>query len=785
MNTFGRIPGMRYLSRSLIFAKQGPFGLPSGSSRNVLILPKRKNSPRSKKITKKIRTTEAYKPQPPSREAIELEKKIKELNEQTRLIISRIKKAEQQSLADKVKQASQNIEGNNEDISSDVDVIYESISQSSGSPLGDSIDPFLIGDGKNESKEIKLFDRPAKGIDVPQIILDKIGDDVKNIVSKDHQNWDEVINSLQKAENRLKDLNINDLNKFTSEIPKSSLSVKSIMVYYDLLHEALEFGKLHRNHYDFFIRELADKGEITLTESFFQQLLTDGQVPTKYIYSYMIDLYSKDKNLEKVNQVLQVMNKNNVNPGLVVYSEILQLCADLKDAKRADDIFQMMKFKSLETKPDITAYNIMLLVALKEQDVLKGLDLYNEIILDPTLEPNLFTLTCLANICSKKKQYLLKGWDFINEINERRLVPDIKTFESMLRLSAKDGDLELARTLYLTIFQMRTDSPTAGGPAFAFLMMVYRDYKPGKIPLMQQHENGDQIRRNALGLADLLGLEQQNLDEVNQNKRPPLLPIPILRSSKQIIAESNAVWYYHLLNEPETSFNLHNLITYLRIAVEQGDKEEFMNRWNQHTFANPEINATGTIEILNDDESSKSRITLEQDDLFDETKDLSISDIDETPAAIRMSMKKNFKFERESKLYITLLSAGRRFKDTEMCEMAWIERGKYRKTKSFKSLGEKDKSKRDFYDYKFAQEMVYSFTELGLLDDAVRIVQSTKNQFDWTFYVLKPLYIELQTIEDYPSMRIISAICNTRKGKILPGMLKPQVMSHLKDKYNN
>lgn len=765
MSIIGLKTSIRYANRTtLLHGASAPRVSQPGtvSVRTVFLPPKKRTRDPSKKVVeRKQRNKEdtTYTDQILAKQSKELELKIKEMQEFTMNLKAQIKKNKESEAEKQIKDISKPIEQD----SGDVDVIYDEI-------LGDSNDNLLLPDSKSNTDNVavSLFDQPAKGIVLPQIMLNKIGDNVVHIVNKDKPNWDAIILDLAKNKGGLQGVVKKDIYQFMGQIAMGKISSGSL----ELLHEMLkENGIAFKNFaYDFFMKQYAQLGSLLMVESFYKQALADGVKPSKYMYSYLIKVYSKHKNLKKINQTLNLMHQNKVEPGLVIYSNVLNLCVNMKDSNQAQEIFQMMKFRSTQTKPDIQAYNSMILLATNDNDIYKALDLYRELE-DAKLSPSLFTLNCLARCCSKNKEFFVHGWRFINEINERRLTPNVRTFEAMLRLAAKDGDLELARALYITIFKMRQDVriPTAGHEALVYLLMAYRDYKIGYRPSMLDFPEGVAIRRNALNLVDFLGLHQDvdfDLTESREkNQSPPFLPLKTLIHPKQIIAESNAIWSFHLLSDPGNTLNLPNLITFLRIPIEHGDKQEFLRRFEELTYPSPEIKFSN----LETAEEFKQSLEYEiEEDVEPESNEL-VQVEEDLPEAIKISKSLKLKMERSSEIYITYLSAGNRFRDLDICEKAWIERGNYRRVKKFKSLNSFDKARQD---YRFAKEMVLTFTQMGLLEDAVKIVRSTKYQFGWKFYTLKPLYAALSEIGDDRSMIAIQDICNSRKGHDLPEMPK-------------
>lgn len=95
--------------------------------------------------------------------------------------------------------------------------------------------------------------------------------------------------------------------------------------------------------------------------------------------------------------------------------------------------------------------------------------------------------------------------------------------------------------------------------------------------------------------------------------------------------------------------------------------------------------------------------------------------------------KRRFNNDR---LYCMCLHVSRHNKNMELAKNVWEERGEYRLSEEFqkKSIKEQDQS-----DFKFARLMLSLFVTVGELDDAVKIVLSSKKRFKWEYYHLKSL----------------------------------------------
>lgn len=95
--------------------------------------------------------------------------------------------------------------------------------------------------------------------------------------------------------------------------------------------------------------------------------------------------------------------------------------------------------------------------------------------------------------------------------------------------------------------------------------------------------------------------------------------------------------------------------------------------------------------------------------------------------------KRKFNNDR---LYCMCLHVSRHQNNMNFAREIWEERGKYRLSEDFqsKSINEQDQN-----DFKFARLMLSLFVSVGELEDAVKIVLSSKKRFKWQYYHMKSL----------------------------------------------
>lgn len=183
----------------------------------------------------------------------------------------------------------------------------------------------------------------------------------------------------------------------------------------------------------------------------------------------MIQAYGKNNNLEKINMCLSEMKQNKLEPSQKTFSNILSTCVyKANDHKQAVEIFDSMKFLSQKTKPDTRAYQDIIVSYVNNDNIEKALDLYREMITEK-IEINQRIMVALARGCTSRPELRFKAWDFIFDIYNNNWEPTLNTFEYMLYLSAKDGDVALSRAFYSKLNESNAITPRS----FSFLLLAY------------------------------------------------------------------------------------------------------------------------------------------------------------------------------------------------------------------------------------------------------------------------------------------------------------------------
>ncbi|WEJ93302.1 Mitochondrial group I intron splicing factor ccm1 [Yamadazyma tenuis] len=590
-------------------------------------------------------------------------------------------------------------------------------------------------------------------VDLPESIQERLGLSVKFLVSKEHQNWPAVLQTL-KMGGGFKDLKEKDVRKLIYNIPKDKISsiipqVESLMVEAKMVPTSKVLNV--------FINSLALGKEVSpetlsLIESYVETIRASNKgILPRDTYETMIHIYGKANDINKINALLMEMKENNLKPSADIYSNVLKtLVYKSRDHKEAVSIFDSMKFLSQETKPGTNAYKDVIVSYVNNDDVEKALDLYQEMLTSRT-PVNQEILVALARGCTGRKQLRFKAWDFIFEIYDNEWSPTRETLEYMVYLSSKDGDVALSRALYKRLASVSSVTKRT----FTFLLMSYsksRCLKPdAEVPAITVHERGRHFRANLLSQADTLPTQ------IEPKYHVPFLPVLDLASPEEIIAESSAVWAHSLMFNPDF-INDESYNTYLNIAAEFGSLHDLMDRYD---FS----------KMVDDAAMNSTRVIIEEPDVHEtntNSETTKLNDLAKSPVFNELSsIESKFNITRSTLTYMIALKGAGILKNYQLSQDVWMERGKYRKSKEFKLLPRKEKDKLDF---QFATQMVQSLTKMQLIDDAVAIIVSTEYQFKWAWLQLSPLYqecVELGYDKHCSTLRSIASRAQIRfEGKI-------------------
>ncbi|ANB15005.1 Ccm1p [Sugiyamaella lignohabitans] len=575
-----------------------------------------------------------------------------------------------------------------------------------------------------------LFANPASSVSLPASILSRLGNSVASISSShsQDQNWLKVIHSLQTF-GGLQGLAVGDVDKLIQNIPLDQRSSNQIM---PLIHQMMAEANIKPSKLtlDLTMAAYAHKGETDQVELFMKQMQTDGFTPDVYTYGHLIKSYAKNRDLKNASLKLHEMQSLNITPSLQIYTTILQTCIRVNDFDEAFRVFDLLKYMSLETQPDLRIYNSLLLAAAKQHNIEKVLDLLAEMTTRPLnpLEPNAETYNTLIFACARDERTHIQAWKYLIEMKEKGFDIDRKSINALLYLCGETGEVLLARAM----FRQLCTNPMSYPDSFAFncLLNSYSNYKPGIFSPVMASELGTKIR-SSFFLNDHLASFSDPDASVSM---PPFIPTTMLHSHVQVLAESKALFDFFTDFMP-SMINAKVILTYLKVPFKLGYFKEFRSRYRDLTFFDkPE-------------EADNRGILVEEPEEPEELENSDISTSDESAVAIDRSFRA---IPRNWNTYDLAIKAAVAAGNMNFAQKVWMERGLYRRTPAFKQLPEKVRKSSDFA---FAQSMVELHTKCGDIDQALKLIRSTIKLFHWKKYQVADLINKIEEMEDEQSRK--------------------------------
>ncbi|EGW30558.1 uncharacterized protein SPAPADRAFT_157751 [Spathaspora passalidarum NRRL Y-27907] len=591
----------------------------------------------------------------------------------------------------------------------------------------------------------------SKPLELPEPITDRLGLAPSFLVNDTNQNWPVLLNQLQLG-GGFQDLQPGTIHKFLRKIPNSTLVnlIPSVEAMYS--HAGIEIP--HKTYY-LFLRALASGHKVSderlkLVQHYvdlIKQQVTDLSVDH---YETLLVIYSKSDDFTRVNQILQEMKQRGIQVSKPAFSAIMQgYIYNQRNHTQAMEVFDGMKFFSQMTQPGEKEYTEIIASCVMNDELERGLDLYQEMISNK-IPINQKVLSNLAKGCCRKPQYRHRAWQLFFDIYKHGWVPDLPTYESMIYIAARDGDVDLARALLYKMLETNSVTPKA----LAYLILSYSKFVPPSertTPLAILHnEKGLQFRRKII-------------DEIDYSTIVagfPFLPNARLTNRTLILAESSAVWAYITLSCPQ--FISSKLATsYLDIALEQGNFEDFKHRFESATY----LDATGLPQtrqiVIEEPESATATSEIANNDT---TKDIAKSPL--LNEVEHLFKDNRAKAPRDCIMYMVAVRAAGRFKNFDFLDSIIKERGQYRKSAAFQQLPAKTRHKLDF---SFATVLVDSYTKMNMLEDALAVVIASEDQFLWGKKELGNLMGASYKIENFhviDRLREVIGKSQIAKGKI-------------------
>ena len=192
--------------------------------------------------------------------------------------------------------------------------------------------------------------------------------------------------------------------------------------------------------------------------------------PTIYSYAHLMKAFAVTRDLPRATALYKFLQTSKIAPNLVIYTSLMTCCVRCGHYNEAFEIFDTMKFTSLNTKPDVQTYTLLIhacsLDSTKSAE--RAADLFQEL-LASNLRPTKETYHALMRVYATRPDYFVECWSLVERMQEEGHQIDKLTYHALLKACVTAKDLVKARKLVREMERIGiTDAIT-----WHFLLRVY------------------------------------------------------------------------------------------------------------------------------------------------------------------------------------------------------------------------------------------------------------------------------------------------------------------------
>lgn len=473
-----------------------------------------------------------------------------------------------------------------------------------------------------------------------------------------------------------------------------------------------------------------------------EELLNQCEEPSIFSYGHLSKAFFKSgAEPEDIIAVTKRMKDAGVQVNLPIMSTLIQSFIQNRRHEDAIELFDSMKYWSVGTQPDLKLYNTMILCYAKQFNVNKCLDLFSEMRnrRPYPLEPNEETYNNMIYALSRDPKTHVAAWNFFIELQQSGYSADKNSFRALMYLCGSSGEVLLARAL---VRKLSDKSPLLiDDYAVNCLLKAYSNWHPGPSKILGSSA-GPSIRASIMAYSG-------DFDAGNWNGLP-LLPTAQM-TPEIVLAESNSVFEYFaevnigalVVQNKASKATIPSLHSYLKVAMNMSTTiDEFKRRFDRFTeYAG---------------ENDNKILPAEEEDIdYSVSPDERSKEIEANRVYSTHAKHPNLVVKRDNHLYRLSIKAAIKFGDLTYGKEIWMERGKWRRLPAFRELPQ---NVRNDFDFQFAQDVVELLAVCGQTNEAITLVESSKNLKKWKKHHLSTLINKCEEAEDTASIAKIFKI---------------------------
>ncbi|KAF8423853.1 hypothetical protein EV426DRAFT_111359 [Tirmania nivea] len=568
---------------------------------------------------------------------------------------------------------------------------------------------------------------------LPKSIVTRLGTAAALIKSQETPQWETVLQELQ-ANGGFKKVKIEDVNKTIFLVPMSQRASLT-----DTLLSMIETSGILSNvvTYDLLMMANAARGNLEVVQNLFKRLKEAKLAPNIRIYGHLLKAYSFTRDVASASAAFQEMHALGIKPNLIVYTSLIKTCINREELDTAWQIFDLIKYRSSETAPDVSTYSLMIHACAMRGEAEKALDLFRHMVDTRGLEPDEKVYDSLIHACAVRKDYFLDAWKYAIEMRDKGMRVARRTLNHLLQACGKNGDLTRARLLMRLMMSSPSPEFQPDERSFQGLLRAYATakWKPGfrkkTVPqeaFLLPNSNGNDRAGTGLGEQEIEGL--------------PFLQGSVLTTRKEILAEARQLLHYIIEYRP-WFYSTKILNAYLDVCyVQYGNRELRKVYLEYYSSLDPDKDAEY------DDEFDFSSPTAEADNSPHPSTDPS-------PDSNSEDKKPKYRPRRNIHTFEIALEYARKQGAIGFARKVWADRMAYCLTQEYWDLF---LSVRERLDFTAEKLMVQTLAKVGYLREALDRLKVLQYEYDWTKEDLKPVYDKARETDDIEIVMEIRSI---------------------------
>jgi len=434
----------------------------------------------------------------------------------------------------------------------------------------------------------------------------------------------------------------------------------------------------------------------------------------------------------------------------VVYTSLIKTCINREELDTAWQIFDLIKYRSSETAPDVSTYSLMIHACAMRGEAEKALDLFRHMVDTRGLEPDEQVYDSLIHACAVRKDYFLDAWKYAIEMRDKGMKVARRTLNHLLQACGKNGDLTRARLLMRLMMSSPSPEFQPDERSFQGLLRAYATakWKPGvrkkAVPqeaFLLPNPNANNRAGSGFGEQEIEGL--------------PFLQGSVLTTRKEILSEARQLLHYIIEYKPWL-YSTKILNAYLDVCyVQYGNRELRRVYLEYYSSLNPgkeaeydEFDFPSTKAEADNPPGLSTNLPPEDDNSPNPSTDSS-------PDSASEDKKPKYMPRRNIHTFEIALEYARKQGATGFARKVWADRMAYCLTQEYWDLFISVRQRLDFTAEKL---MVQTLAKGGLLREALDRLKVLQYEYDWTKEDLKPVYDKAREMDDIEAVMEIRGI---------------------------